>query len=210
MPRRILIYGAGRAGVTLLSEIREHPKLVYQVAGFLDDDPQKRDLLLRGVRVWGGRAVLAEVVRRKRIDEVLLALPRAPGREIESILEHCRSAGVATRRIPLLAELIEDRTLMRQIREVRVEDLLGRPPVELEESAIRKGLEGKIVLVTGAGGSIGSELCRQMARYQPAAIVGLDQSEAALYQIDREMCERFPRDGVPRGTGEHSKPAAPG
>ena len=192
-PRRILIYGAGRAGVTLLSEIREHPKLVYQVAGFLDDDPQKRDLLLRGVRVWGGRAALAKVVRRKRINEVLLALPRAPGTEIESILEHCRAAGVATRRIPLLAELIEDRTLMRQIREVRVEDLLGRPPVELEESAIREGLEGKIVLVTGAGGSIGSELCRQMARYQPAAIVGLDQSEAALYQIDREMCERFPK-----------------
>jgi FlaA1/EpsC-like NDP-sugar epimerase len=191
--RRILIYGAGRAGVTLLSEIREHPELEYQVAGFLDDDPQKRDLLLRGVRVWGGRARLAEVVHRQRVDEVLLALPRAPGAEIESILEHCRAAKVATRRIPPLAELIEDRTLVRQIREVQVEDLLGRPPVQLEESAIREGLEGRIVLVTGAGGSIGSELCRQMARYRPAAIVGLDQSEAALYQIDREMRERFPR-----------------
>ena len=191
--RRILIYGAGRAGVTLLSEIREHPKLAYQVAGFLDDDPQKCNLLLRGVRVWGGRAALAKVVRRERINEVLLALPRAPGAEIESILEHCRAAGVATRRIPLLAELIEERTLIRQIREVRVEDLLGRPPVELEESAIRAGLEGRVALVTGAGGSIGSELCRQIARYQPAAVVGLDQSEAALYQIDREMRERFPR-----------------
>jgi len=149
--------------------------------------------LLRGVRVWGGRAVLAEIVRRKRVDEVLLALPRAPGAEIESILVDCRAAGVATRRIPLLAELIEDRTFIRQIREVRVEDLLGRPPVQLEESAIRVGLEGRIVLVTGAGGSIGGELCRQMARYHPEAIVGLDQSEAALYQIDREMRERFPR-----------------
>ena len=190
--RRILIYGAGRAGVTLLSEIREHPGLAYQVAGFLDDDPQKRDLLLRGVRVWGGRAALAKVVRRERINEVLLALPRAPGAQIEAILEHCRAAGVATRRIPLLAELIEDRTLVRQIREVRVEDLLDRPPLQLEESPIRAGLEGRVVLVTGAGGSIGSELCRQMARYQPAAIVGLDQSETALYQIDREMHERFP------------------
>ena len=191
--RRILIYGAGRAGVTLLSEIREHPELEYQVAGFLDDDPQKRDLLLRGARVWGGRARLAEVVHRQGVDEVLLALPRAPGAEIESILEHCRAARVATRRIPPLAELIEDRSLMRQIREVQVEDLLGRPPVQLEESAIQEGLEGRIVLVTGAGGSIGSELCRQMAHYRPAAIVGLDHSEAALYQIDREMREQFPR-----------------
>lgn len=191
--KRILIYGAGRAGVTLLSEIREHPERAYHVAGFLDDDPQKRNLLLRGVRVWGGRAALAKVVRRERINEVLLALPRAPGPEIEGIMEHCRAAGVATRRIPLLAELIEDRTLMRQIREVRVEDLLGRPAVQLDEGAIRRGLEGRIVLVTGAGGSIGSELCRQMARFRPAAIVGLDQSEAALYQIDQEMRERFPR-----------------
>jgi FlaA1/EpsC-like NDP-sugar epimerase len=191
--RRILIYGAGRAGVTLLSEIREHPELEYQVVGFLDDNPQKRNLLLRGARVWGGRATLARIVQRERVDEVLLALPRAPGVEIEAILRRCRAARVAARRVPLLAEMIDDRTLMRQIREVRVEDLLGRPPVQLEESAIRAGLAGRVVLVTGAGGSIGGELCRQMARYQPAAIVGLDQSEAALYQIDREMRERFPR-----------------
>lgn len=191
--RRILIYGAGRAGVTLLSEIREHPELAYRVMGFLDDDPQKRDLLLRGVRVWGGRAMLAEAVRRERVGEVLLALPRASGVEIQSILEHCHAAGVATRRIPPLAELIEDRILVGQVREVRVEDLLGRPPAQLEESAIRSALEGRVVLVTGAGGSIGSELCRQMARYQPAAIVGFDQSETALYQIGQEMRERFPR-----------------
>jgi FlaA1/EpsC-like NDP-sugar epimerase len=89
--------------------------------------------------------------------------------------------------------MIEGRTFRRKIREVRVEDLLGRPPARLEESAIRAGLEGRVVLVTGAGGSIGGELCRQMARHQPAAIVGLDQCEAALYQIDQEMRERFPR-----------------
>ncbi len=191
--RRILIYGAGRAGVTLLSEIREHPELGYEVAGFLDDSPLKRDLRMRGVRVWGGRAVLAEAVRRERISEILLALPAAPGTEIVAILEQCRSARVATRRIPPLAELIADRVLMGQIREVRLEDLLGRPAVRLEESGIRSGLAGKVVLVTGAGGSIGSELCRQIARFQPAAIVGLDQSETALYHIDQEMRERFPQ-----------------
>jgi FlaA1/EpsC-like NDP-sugar epimerase len=191
--RRILIYGAGRAGVTLLSEIREHPELGYAVAGFLDDNPLKRDLRMRGVRVWGGRAVLAEVVRRERIGEILLALPGARGTEIAAILGECQSAAVATRRIPPLAELIDNRVLVRQIREVQVEDLLGRPAVCWDESGIRAGLAGKVVLVTGAGGSLGSELCRQMARYQPAAIVGLDQSETALYHIDQEMRERFPR-----------------
>ncbi len=191
--RRLLIYGAGRAGVTLLSEIREHPELGYQVAGFLDDNPLKRDLRMRGVRVWGGRAALAQVVRRERISEILLALPGAPGTEIAAILEECRSAAVATRRIPPLAELIDKRVLVGQIREVQVEDLLGRPAVQLDESGIRAGLAGRVVLVTGAGGSIGSELCRQIARYQPAAIVGLDQSETALYHIDQEMRERFPR-----------------
>ncbi len=191
--RRILIYGAGRAGVTLLSEIREHPELGYHVAGFLDDNPLKRDLRMRGVRVWGGRAVLTEVVRRERINEILLALPGAPGSEIAAILEECRSAGVGTRRIPPLAELMDNRVLVGQIREVQVEDLLGRPAVQLDESGIRAGLAGKVVLVTGAGGSIGGELCRQIARYQPAAIVGLDQSETALYHIDQEMREQFPR-----------------
>jgi len=191
--RRILIYGAGRAGVTLLSEIREHPELGYRVAGFLDDDPLKHDLRMRGVRVWGGRAALAEVVARERVEEVLLALPAAPGPAIASILEQCHSARVTTRRIPPLAELMEGRVLVGQIREVRVEDLLGRPAVHLDEGAIRSGLAGKVVLVTGAGGSIGSELCRRIAHYRPAAIVGMDQSENALYHIDQEMRERFPR-----------------
>ncbi len=169
------------------------PSWAMHVAGFLDDNPLKRDLRMRGVRVWGGRAVLAEVVRRERISEILLALPGAPGTEIAAILGECRSAAVATRRIPPLAELIDNRVLVGQIREVQVEDLLGRPAVQLDESGIRAGLAGKVVLVTGAGGSIGSELCRQIARYQPAAIVGLDQSETALYHIDQEMRERFPR-----------------
>ncbi len=204
--RRILIYGAGRAGVALLSEIREHSELGFQVAGFMDDDPQKRDLRIRGVRVWGGHAALAGVVRRERIREVVLALPAASGTEIAYILEQCHAVQVATRRIPPLAELMEDRVLVGQIREVRVEDLLGRPPVRLEESAIRLGIEGKVVLVTGAGGSIGGELCRQIARYQPAAIVGLDQSETALYHIDQEMRERFPQTAFHAAVGSVQNP----
>ena len=190
--RRILIYGAGNAGVTVLTEIRANPELGYEVAGFLDDDPHKRDLRLNGVRVLGSRRTLVEVARKRRVEEVLIALPTAKGSEIAAILEQCRAASVAAKRIPALAELMEHKVLVDQIREVRLEDLLSRAPVRLEPSLIRARLGGHVVLVTGAGGSIGGELCRQIARYAPRAIVGLDNAETALYQIDQEMREQFP------------------
>ena len=192
MRRRILIYGAGKAGRTVLSEIRAHSSLGYQVVGFIDDDAHKRHLRFHGMRVLGSGANLRELVRRQRIDEVLLALPLASGPQIAAIVERCQEARVATRKIPPLAELIESKVLVEQIREVRLEDLLGRPPVHLEESGIRAGLAGGVILVTGAGGSIGSELCRQIARYGPATLIGLDQAETALYQIDQELREKFP------------------
>ncbi len=190
--RRILIYGAGQAGVTVLSEIRANPQLGYEVAGFLDDDPQKRNLRLNGARVLGGIKTLEEVSRKQRVKEVLIALPNATGTEIRAILERCRAASVSAKRIPALAELMDNRVLVDQIRDVRLEDLLGRPPVRLDSEAIRARLTGRVVLVTGAGGSIGSELCRQIARYQPRALIGFDNAETALYQIDHELREQFP------------------
>lgn len=190
--RRILIYGAGKAGVTVLSEIRANPQLGYEVVGFLDDDPSKRNLRLHGIRVLGGRATLAEVARKSRVEEVLIALPSATGSELTLILEQCRAACVIAKRTPALVELIDHKVLVAQIRDVRLEDLLGRAPVRLEQSQVRARLAGRVVLVTGAGGSIGSELCRQIARYAPRALVGFDNAETALYQIDQEMREQFP------------------
>ena len=191
--RRIVIYGAGQAGRMLLGEIRAHPRLGLEVAGFLDDDPAKRDLWLNGERVLGGLAELGAVVRRERVDEVLLALPSASGAEITAILGQCRHAHVGIRKIPPLAQLIETRVLVEQIREVRVDDLLGRPPVLLEGSAIGAGLTDKIVLVTGAGGSIGSELCRQIAHFRPGAIVAFDHAETSLYHLQQELVKQFPQ-----------------
>jgi FlaA1/EpsC-like NDP-sugar epimerase len=191
-PRRILVYGAGKAGVTVLSEIRANHQLGYIVAGFLDDDPRKHGLRLKGVRVLGGRATLEQVAKKHRVEEVLIALPNATGPEITAILEHCRAAGVSAKRIPALFELIEHKVLVDQIRDVRLEDLLGRPPVCLEQGMIQSRLGGRVVLVTGAGGSIGSELCRQIARYRPRALVGFDSAETALYQIDQELREQSP------------------
>jgi FlaA1/EpsC-like NDP-sugar epimerase len=190
--RRIVIYGAGKAGVTLLAEIQANPQIGYRVAGFLDDDPQKRNLRIHGVRVMGGREELPAIARKQRVDEVLLALPGASGNQMTAILEKCHSARVAAKRVPALAELMENRVLVEQVREVRLEDLLGRPTVQLEEGGIRERLAGRVVLVTGAGGSIGSELCRQIARYRPEALIGFDQAETALYHIDQELREKLP------------------
>lgn len=190
--RRILIYGAGKAGVTVLSEIRANPQLGYEVAGFLDDDPQKRNLRLNGARVLGGIETLEGVARKQRVEQVLIALPNATGAQIRAILERCRAAQVAAKRIPALAELMDHKVLVDQIRDVRLEDLLGRAPARLDSEMIRARLSGRVVMVTGAGGSIGSELCRQIARYGPRALVGFDNAETALYQIDQEMREQFP------------------
>lgn len=192
-PRRnILIYGAGQAGRTLLGEIRSQPELHIVAVGFLDDNPRNRHLRFGGLKVLGDGNDLAHIARRKNVSEVWLALPQASAPQIAIILEKCQLAGITAKRIPPLAELIRDRILLEQIREVRLEDLLGRAPVTLTEDEIRRALCGKTVLVTGAGGSIGSELCRQMARFEPRALIGLDQAETALYEIDREMRERSP------------------
>ena len=189
---RLLIYGAGSAGVMLLREIRANTKLRYAVCGFVDDDVRKRGVSIHGVRVLGAGTDLARLVERHRVAEILIALPSATGAQMTEILGRCQVAGVKCRTIPALDEVIEGKGLAGQIREVAVEDLLGRTPVRLKENQIRIAIEGKVVLVTGAAGSIGSELCRQIARFQPAGIVGFEIAESPLFEIDREMRLTFP------------------
>jgi FlaA1/EpsC-like NDP-sugar epimerase len=191
-PRRVLIYGAGQAGVRLLDEIAASPHLGYRVVGLIDDDPQKRNLRIHGGRVLGTGSDLAAIARKYSVQEVLIAVASASGRELAAILEKCRAAGLAAKKIPALMEVMESRVLVDQIREVRLEDLLGRRPVVLDESGLRARLAPRVILVTGAGGSIGSELCRQIARFGPVALIGFDHAETALYQIDQEIRERFP------------------
>jgi FlaA1/EpsC-like NDP-sugar epimerase len=167
--------------------------LTYQIVGFIDDSPAKRGSFIRRVRVFGNGAVLRSVVASQSIETVLIALPSATGTEMTQILNRCHEAGVSYKTIPGLTEVIEGNGLAAQIRDVAVEDLLGRNAVRLEENQIRGTLEGKVVLVTGAAGSIGSELCRQIARFQPAGIVGFEIAESPLFEIDREMRQLFPQ-----------------
>ena len=191
--KRTLIYGAGDAGITLLREIRNNPKLAYHVCGFLDDGLDKKGLLISGIEVLGGAAEVESLVTKHNIAIILIAIPSATGVEMTRILESCHTAGVEYKTVPGLGEVVEECGLVGQIREVAVEDLLGRNPVRLEVSQIRDVLKGKIVLVTGAAGSIGSELCRQIARFHPAGIVGFEIAESPLFEIDREMKHRFPQ-----------------
>jgi len=190
--KRTLIYGAGRAGELLLEDIQGHPTLPYRVIGFVDDNPLKQGAVIHGVRVLGPGRRLAYLVRKHRIEEVLIAIPSATSAERWAILRRCQEAGVSSKTVPGLDEILAGAGLARQVRDVAVEDLLGRTPVQLDEAAIAGLLKDAVILVTGAGGSIGSELCRQIARFQPKAIVGYEISENALHELSLEMADRFP------------------
>lgn len=190
--KRTLIYGAGYAGAMLLREIRNNSKLAYLVCGFIDDDAAKRGMRIGGISVLGGGEALESIVLERHIEMILIGIPSASGGQMTRILGLCHAAGVECKTVPGLAEVIEATGLAGQIREVAVEDLLARTPVHLEEGGIRSAIEGKVVMVTGAAGSIGSELCRQIARYRPAGIVGFEMAESPLFEIDLEMQDRFP------------------
>ena len=190
--RKAFIYGAGDAGITLLREIHNNPRLKYSVCGFLDDGVNKKDLCINGVSVVGGGKDLETLVEKYCVEIVLIAVPSATGAEMTRILTLCHTSGVDCKTVPGLGDVIEGCGLVGQIREVAVEDLLGRNPVRLELGQIRNSLEGRLVFVSGAAGSIGSELCRQIARFRPAGIVGFEIAESPLFEIDREMHRAYP------------------
>jgi FlaA1/EpsC-like NDP-sugar epimerase len=191
--KRTLIYGAGDAGIALFREIHHNAALSYDVVGFLDDDPCKAGRLIHRMKIFGTRDVLPAIIESHAIEMVLIAMPSATGAQMTEVLRRCHEAGVSYKTIPGLAEVIDANGLASQIRDVSVEDLLGRITVRLDENQIRGALEGKVVVVTGAAGSIGSELCRQVARFHPAGIVGFDIAESPLFEIDREIRQSFPQ-----------------
>jgi FlaA1/EpsC-like NDP-sugar epimerase len=187
--RTVLIAGAGEGGRMVLREIMRNRELGLVPVGFVDDDPGKRRLRIDGLRVRGDtEADLPKVLDEAEPDEVIIAIPSAPGSTRGRIVRECRARSIPVRTLPTVFELLQTRgALARQMREVRVEDVLGREPVHMELESVGAYLAGATVLVTGAGGSIGSELCRQIARVEPHRIVLVDHAEDNLFAIQREL-----------------------
>ncbi len=190
---RVLIVGAGNAGEGVLRELYRLPVERYHVVGFVDDDPRKRGIRIHGVPVLGGIGDLAEVAETQNAEEVVIALPQPKREELRRIIEVCKGQKLTFRIVPGVADLIEGRIDVSRLREVDINDLLGREPVSLNVEEIGSFLAGKVVLVTGAGGSIGSELCRQVAAFRPKQLVLLEQAENNLFHIDRELDRSHPR-----------------
>ena len=186
---RLLIVGAGDAAEKMLREIQDNPRLKYIPVGFLDDDARKRGRSIHGVPVLGAIDDIGEIP--VQFDEILIAIPSANGDEMRRLVEICDRTGKRFRTIPKIGELIEGRISVSTIREVRLEDLVGRQEVRLDPESISRFLCGKRILVTGAGGSIGSELVRQISRFQPQAVGLLDFSELNLFQVEQEFERRL-------------------
>jgi FlaA1/EpsC-like NDP-sugar epimerase len=190
--KEVVIVGAGDAAQLILKEMLRNPALGYTPIGLVDDDPRKKNVRLHGIRVLGTSDELAHILRDRRPDELLIAIPSAAGEVRERIVEIARAERVPVKTLPGLPELIAgdfDFDLARQIRPVEVEDLLGREPVTVDLESIAGYLTDEVVLVTGAGGSIGSELCRQIARMRPTRLVLVDNAEPALFEIERELVD---------------------
>ena len=186
----VLIVGAGNGGQQVAFELRRNPGLSSAPVGFVDDDPRKQGMRVAGLKVLGTTDTLPRVLDGVRPNEVIIAIPSAPGTVRQKVVMACRERGIPVRTLPTTFELLSGGVnLMRQVREVRVEDVLGREPVRVEIDRVGAYLRGRTVLVTGAGGSIGAELCRQIARVGPKLLVMVENSENALFEIRRELEE---------------------
>jgi FlaA1/EpsC-like NDP-sugar epimerase len=188
--QRALIIGAGNAGTSLVRAMQKNPRLGFYPVAFLDDDAEKQGLEICGIPVLGDRSCLAQVILRSAIQRVVIAMPVAPGSVIRELADESSRLGIRTTSLPGIAELLSsNRRLDTSLREVQIEDLLRREPIETDTEQVFQLLRGKRILITGAGGSIGSELCRQILQCQPAAIMILGKGENSVFEIQQELLQ---------------------
>ncbi len=183
----VLIVGAGDSGEALLNEMIRRPELAYRPIGIVDDNPVKQGLIIHGVKVMGTRQQLKKLVSKYQIEEVIISMPSASREVIRDIFFQCREIGVKCKTLPGIYQIIDGTVSISQIREIGVEDILGREPVKVKLSEAASYITDRIIMITGAGGSIGSELCRQISRLQPSNLVMVDQGENSLFNIEQEI-----------------------
>ena len=184
----VLIVGAGDAGAVLARELLQREEN-RRIIGFVDDDARKHNMRLSGIKVLGARQDIPAIVRTHSINEIIIAMPSAGGTVVRETMELCKQTGCSVTILPGIYELVDGKVTVQQLRKINLEDLLQRDPVQLDTEGLQRYLSGKRVLVTGAGGSIGSELCRQIARYNPALLVMLGKGENSIYEIHSELRE---------------------
>ncbi|WP_270446893.1 polysaccharide biosynthesis protein [Fusobacterium varium] len=190
---RVLVYGAGEAGAILAQESMTNPIFPYHIVGFLDDDPKKKDTYIYNIKVLGNRENLEEIIKREKVSEVLLALPSLHSSDMRNIVDRIKAVGnVEIKTVPTIAEILENRELASQLRKVKIEDLLGRDEITINDGNIRNLIEGKVIFVTGGAGSIGSELSRQIAKYSPKELINIDINENSIYFLELEMKRKYP------------------
>lgn len=190
--QRVLLVGAGAAGMLVTRELQADNESALRVVGFVDDDANKFGSIIQGIRVLGTTADLPRIVEDLKVDQAIISISRASRRDFQRILEICRSVPVPVKVIPAYHEVLQGNVQLSHVRDIQIEDLLGRSPITLDMDEIDAFLTGKTVLLTGAGGSIGSELARQVARHSPGRLLLVERSEPALSAIDRELGEIAP------------------
>jgi FlaA1/EpsC-like NDP-sugar epimerase len=190
--KKTLIVGAGRAGSAIARELKVDPALGYYPLGFVDDNPGKLGIKISGVKVLGNTGSLSHLIKKYQVECVLIAIPSARGYQIEQIIDKCRQSKVSFKILPPMSEQLNHTASIKQFRKVRVEDLLSRSQVQLDQGRIRDQVQDKVLLITGAGGSIGSELARQIASFEPRRLVLFERSENDLFRIGMELSAKFP------------------
>jgi FlaA1/EpsC-like NDP-sugar epimerase len=189
---RTLLIGAGEAGVMVARELASRPDLAVRAVGFIDDDPRKKGTVIHGLPVLGGTADLPEVAAKLEATQALITMANVPGSAIRRISKLCESAGIPVKIIPGVYEIVGGTVNLSRIRDIAIDDLLRRDPVDLNSEDMERLVRGKVVLTTGAGGSIGSELCRQICRFAPSRLILVERSENALFNVHRELVAAHP------------------
>ncbi len=190
--KRLLIIGAGDASAMLIKEIKGHKNLNYDIVGLIDDDSSKKKNFISGIEVLGGRADIPEICKRHRIEDIIIAIPSVDMHSKREIINICKSTACKLKTLPGIYEIVDGKVNISKLRDVNIEDLLGREEVKLNNSNINKYIKDKIILVTGGGGSIGSELCRQIARFYPKQLLILDIYENNVYDVQMELNYNHP------------------